>query len=491
MDFLSAGVLISVLCILLFLVFVIIIRTLRFTSKQMPAHTCPPLNIDASKAATNLSAALRFKTISYEDNAHFDGDTFLAFHRYLEKAFPKVHNTLTNEVVGQYSLLYTWRGSNDKLKPVMLMAHMDVVPIDDKTREDWVHDPFQGTIADGYIWGRGAVDDKSYLIGILEAFEALLADGFRPQRTIYLASGHDEELGGLKGNFNIMSLLQSRGVRLEYVLDEGLIITQGMIPGVDSPIAMVGISEKGYVSIELNVKSQGGHSSMPNIETSAGMLCRAVDRLERYQCSTDMKGPARLLFEYLGPHMPFAARLAFANLWIFRRLIIKKLVKNPATNAMVRTTTAPTMLEGSIKENILPQSVKAVINFRILPGNTVEGIFAHVKNVVNDPRVKIRVLGKICYNPSPISKTGSLGFGAIQKTVSQVFPGAITAPALAIVSTDSRHYSPICDSIYRFAPIIMSGSETKMIHGVNERISVESYARMIRFYIQLILNSQD
>lgn len=464
-----------------------LVRTVLFTSKQIPVE--PAIEIPVvEKAAEHLARAIQFKTVSYQETERFDKKEFLGLHDYLKETYPEVHSTLTREIVNEYSLLYTWNGKDLTLKPIVLMAHMDVVPTEPGTENDWLHPPFEGAIADKYIWGRGSMDIKSGILGILEAVEMLMKEGFKPDRTIYLAFGHDEEVGGRQGASKIASLLKSRGISAEYVLDEGGSVTEGIVPGVSVPVALVGIAEKGYVSLELTVESEGGHSSMPPKKTAIGVMAAAIQRLEDNQMRGAVKGTVKLMFEYLGPEMSITRRIVFSNLWLFGWLVERKLAALPEMNAAIRTTTAPVMVEGGTKENILPKKARAVINFRILPGDTVNKVVEHAQKTIDDSQVKITVVENP-WDPSVVSSLESESFITVQKTIRQIFPKTVVAPYLVAGATDSRYYGTFTENVFKFAPLYVSKEDLKRIHGVNERISVGDYETCVRFYVQLIRNS--
>jgi carboxypeptidase PM20D1 len=482
-------ILLLLIVCLIALASVLLVRTFRFSSKQVQVEPAPALSLEKEAVAGRLAQALRFQTVSYGDANQFRGEEFLAFHRFLEQSFPRVHSALTREVVGDYSLLYTWKGRDDAVGPILLMSHLDVVPVEAGTEGSWQHPPFEGSMRDGYVWGRGALDDKVGVLGILEAVELLLAEGFQPKRTIYLAFGHDEELGGRNGAGKLAALLQSRGVRPDYILDEGSAITDGILPSVSSPVALIGIAEKGLLSVELSVESEGGHSSTPPPHTAIGILSRAVSRLEDDQMPGGLKGVAGQMFQYVGPEMSFGKRMAFANLWLFRPLVERQLAAQPPTNAATRTTTAATIIEGGVKDNVLPSKARAVVNFRILPGDSIESVMAHVTRTINDPQVKVARYGENANEPSAVSDTGSAAYQNLERTIRQTFQGTIVAPSQVIGATDTRHYSALSNNIYRFVPMIVRSEDLKRIHGTDERISVENYAQCIRFYHQLILNS--
>lgn len=459
-----------------------------FSAKQGGSMSANDLNFDTKVLAGRLAKALQFQTVSYEDSAKFDKKVFRDFQKYLEQSFPKIHASLKKEVVGEYSLLYTWKGQNDKELPILLAAHMDVVEAGSEPDIKWAYPPFQGRIVDGFIWGRGTLDDKMSVVGILEAIEKLLQNGFVPRRTIYIAFGHDEEIGGQQGAAKIAALLNTRGVTLDYVLDEGLTITEQMVPNISKPVALIGIAEKGCLSIELSVESEEGHSSMPPQQTAIGILSSAISRLEKKQFPARLEAPVKKMFETLSPEMPLGLRVVFANLWLFESLVKKKLASVPRTNALIRTTTAPTIFQSGIKENILAAKARAVVNYRILPGDTIDTVLMNVKEIINDSRVKIKALEDLKSNPSKITDLGSRGYKALEQVIHQVFPEAIVAPGLVVAVTDSRHYSALTVNILHFSPIRLRPDDLPRIHGTDERISTEEYHDAVRFYAQLMEN---
>jgi len=467
---------------------VLVSNALRLTSKQIEVPPVQPVAVDAPAVAAQLAEALQIPTISHQDATKLDRESFLALHRYLVEQFPLVHARLTRETVNDYSLLYTWAGSEPSRKPVLLLAHLDVVPVEPGTDAQWEQPPFAGRVADGYVWGRGALDDKGTVVAVLAAVETLLRAGVQPRATVLLAFGHDEEVGGERGAQQIVTLLQSRHVEPEYVLDEGGVIIQGVIPGLSAPVAAVGIAEKGSVSVELVVHVAGGHSSSPPPHTAVGILSAAVERVETQQMPVELRGATRGLVDAVAPEMPFALRLVFANLWLFSGLVERQLLVTPAANATVRTTTAATMIDGGVKENVLPTTARAVINFRILPGDTVDGVVEHVRHAVDDPRVEIHALPG-SREPTPDAPVDVPAYAVLARTIRQVFPGALVAPYLTIGGTDARNYAPLTRNLYRFTPIVADPTDVVRVHGTNERLSVENFARAVQFYVQLLRNS--
>ena len=467
---------------------VLVIRTARFTSRQLQVAPAQAIAVDRDGAAKRLAEAIRFQTVSFQDPAEPSVKEFDRLHAFFTISFPRLHQQLSKETINAHSLLYMWKGKEARLKPILLMGHMDVVPVESATEKHWTRPPFSGEIAEGYIWGRGTMDDKVGVLGILEAVEYLLNVDFQPQRTIYLAFGHDEEIGGHNGAGKIVELLRGRGVELEFVLDEGMNIVDGVISGIAAPAALIGIAEKGYLSLELSVETAGGHSSIPPAETAIGIVSRSLQRLEAAPFPARLSGPTRRMLEFLGPEMAWAKRLALANLWLFDPLVRKQLAASPLTNAAIRTTLAPTLFHAGVKENVLPTQASAVVNLRILPGDTIAGATAHVRATIDDPRVKIIPL-PVRMEPSAVSDIEAASFSVIHRTIRQTVPEALVAPALLVAATDSRHYAGLTKNIYRFLPITLRPEDASRYHGIDERISLEDYARCVRFYAQLIRNS--
>ncbi len=467
---------------------IVLARTARFGSAPAVADPAPAIGIPQG-AADRLAGSLRIATISPEDPTAFDAAAFRSLHDYLQRSFPRVHAQLAREIVGGHSLLYTWQGSDPSLEPILIAGHLDVVPVEPGTETKWQHEPFAGRIAGGFIWGRGAIDNKSTVVGTLEAVDMLLGEGFRPARTVHLAFGHDEEVGGTRGAREIAALLESRGVSLEIVLDEGGVIGDGVLPGVPSPVALVGIAEKGFVSVEMTVRTAGGHSSLPPPQSAIGILSAAIVRLEQTPMPARLEGPTRQLFDRVAPRFPLLQRAVFANLWLTQPLVLRRLERSPTTNAMVRTTTAVTVFQAGTKDNVLPSQARAVVNFRILPGDSVAGVLDHVRRAIDDPRVEIRTGGAFTAEPSSVSSSDSASFHRLERTIRSIAPDATVAPYLVVVVTDSRYYAGLSRSVFRFLPLRLAPSDLDRMHGTDERIAVNHYGDAIRMYRQLILNA--
>ncbi len=480
---------------LLALVFVLLVavavNTLRKGSRQLVVPPLAVLKVDEQGAAARLAEAVRLRTISSREDASLNADQFLQFHALLQQRFPKVHAALKREVVADLSLLYTWPGSKPALKPIMLLAHQDVVPIAPGTEGDWTVAPFSGEVKDGFIWGRGSWDDKGNLMSQLEAVELLLASGFQPERTVYLAYGADEEVSGLRGAQQIAGLLKQRGVSLEFVLDEGLLVLEGILPGLSKPAALIGVAEKGYMSLALSVSATPGHSSMPPKHgTSAiAMMSTALKQLEDKQLPAAIRGVGGEMFDTLAPEMSGFSRVALSNLWLFGPVVQKQLEGAASTNAMLRTTTALTIVNAGNKENVLPGRADATVNFRILPGDTQAQVLDHVNSelarAVGEGKVAVSTVPG-AKEASKVAPTSSSQYHLMNKTIREIFPGTLVAPGLMVAATDSVHYEAICDHIFKFSPVRANAEDLKRFHGTNERLSTTNYAEAIRFYHRLL-----
>ena len=461
--------------LLILLILVVLFNTFRMSSKQVASASIEEVSV-ANDIYQNLSNGLKHKTISFNEDTPPDSAAFFGFHRFLNKTFPLVHEKLKLEKISTYSLLYTWEGSDSSKKPIILMSHMDVVPVDEPTLGDWEAGPFEGKITDKEIVGRGTLDDKGTLIGLLEAVEQLLEESFQPERTIYLAFGHDEEIGGANGAALIAKHLKTQGVQALMTLDEGGFLASGLVPGVEDDVAVVNLAEKGYASFKLIVETNGGHSSAPPKENTIGMLAKAIVDLENNQRPYKMVKPINYQLEYMAPELPFLQKMALANSWLFKKPILEKL------NA--HTTTAPTIIDGGIKSNVIPTVAEATINFRILPGETIDIVEEHIKSTISD-KIKVERVGFLT-NPSPVSSIDSEGYQVLQQTIRDVFPTSVVIPGLVGGGTDARYFYEVSDDVYRFYPIRLGPESMTRFHGIDEKISKDNYKEIVVFSYHLI-----
>ncbi|MBC2839813.1 M20 family peptidase [Robiginitalea sp. SC105] len=470
-------ILLALLGILLILAAILLFNTLTLSSRQVDA--APLAQPELPDAIyERLAGAITYPTISYSEDAVPDSAAFKGFHQFLDSVFPLVHETLDLTYINEYSLLYRWQGSDPGKKPVILMSHQDVVPVDQPTLGNWEAGPFEGAITDEFVIGRGTMDDKGTLMALMESVEMLLQEGYRPARTFYLAFGHDEEVGGSNGAAKIAEYLKAQGVEALMTLDEGGYLAENMVPGVEGTVAVINLAEKGFASFDLIVETNGGHSSQPPEENTIGILAQAIVDLEDNQLPYKMVEPINYQLEYLGPEMPFAQRVAFANPWLFKKPILKGL------NA--HTTTAPTIIGGGVKNNVIPTVAKATVNFRILPGETIESVQEHIRETVHDT-IRIEPEGFLT-NPSPVSGVESEGFAVLQNTIRGLFPDAVVVPGLVGGGTDARYFYDVSEDVYRFYPMRLHESNFGRFHGIDEKISKENYAEIIGFTYHLIRN---
>jgi carboxypeptidase PM20D1 len=465
-----------ILLAVIVLISIVLINTFRFTSKQKEIASQPAPEV-SSDALAHFTEAIHYKTISYSDSSKLDTAHFLGFHRYLKKTYPLVHEKLLLEKVAQYSLLYKWEGKNSQLNPIVLMAHQDVVPVEEGTESIWTVDPFAGTVKENFIWGRGTTDDKINLISIMEAAEKLLKENFQPERTIYFSFGHDEEVGG-KGARAAAALLKQRGVKADLVLDEGGIVTTNKIPGMTKPVALLGTSEKGFLTLELVVEKNGGHSSMPEKETALDILMNGIVKLRANPFEANFSPSTQGFIERLGPEMPFTQRMAFANTWLFKSMIHGIYEKSKEGNAMIRTTLVPTIIKAGLKDNVIPTIAKANINLRLLPGDSSSIVIERVKKIIDDERVKVISTQAFISEPSEVTPLDSYAYNIVDETIKKSFDHMTTAPFLMIGGTDSRYFGDVSKGIIKFSPMI----DPIGFHGIDERVSLESYRRSLWFF---------
>jgi len=438
--------------------------------------------VDNAGAARHLAEAVRIRTVSHQDPAENDTAQWERLHAWLTQTYPAAHAAMTRDVVAGHTLVYTWPGSDPSRRPIVLMAHHDVVPVTPGTESDWQQPPFDGVIADGAVWGRGAVDDKGSLVTIFEALEALASAGFSPAASVIVVSGHDEEAGG-SGAAAAAKLLAARGVQAEFVLDEGLAVVADFA-FLGRPVALVGVAEKGYGTLRVTANAAGGHSSAPPPDTGVETLARAVLAISDDPFPMRFDGPAADMVRALAPEAGFAVRLAAANPWLFGPLLVRKFSATPPGAAMLHTTIAPTMLRGSPKENVLPQDATAWINYRIAPGTTSAEVLERATAATRGLDVEL-AWESPPYDPPPVSSTDAQAWKWIAGAAARggEFP---VAPGLVTATTDSRHMTGITRDIYRFQPIVASVRDFEMVHGTNERLTLENLARLTSFYAQLV-----
>ncbi len=470
-----------------------------FSRRNWPAYS-PSAAVNTQEAAKRLAGMVRCRTVIPEGgtaNAEQDGKDYSEYKKFrslLPEYYPQTHRKLELEIIDGQSLLYRWPGEN-RAKPMVLMAHYDVVPAAD---EQWTHPPFGGVIENGVIWGRGTLDTKGTLCAILEAVEGLVREGFQPENDIYLFFGHNEEVFGT-GAVYAVELLKSRGVQPEIVLDEGGAIMNGMLPGIKNPVALIGTAEKGFANFEFSVSGSGGHASAPGRNNPVSLISKIILALDRKPFKAHLPGEIDEMFTILGPHMPFAMRIIFSNMWCFKPLLRRLLpLIGREMNAFCRTTSVATIIEGGSAPNVIPNLVKVVANVRPSARDSLQFIgkqlkeqtlAASVKERKGEDSFKVDVKMLYGHEASPSSDTASPAYNKLRQTISECFPGVLVTPYIMLGGTDSRHFCKISENVFRFLPFEMSKEELRTIHGVDERIGVEKLGGTIEFYRRLIAKS--
>lgn len=476
--------------VLLALIVVVLVRTWMFGVGQGDVVETISIELDEAGIVRRMSESIRFETVSTGDPSSQQTQPFVDFSNWMAQSYPEVHRALRLTKVAEHTLLYKWQGSDPSIKPILLTAHYDVVPVVPGTEADWQHPPFAGVVADGFVWGRGTLDDKSGVIVMMEAVTKLLSEGFAPTRTIYLSFGHDEEVGGRSGAANVAELLIAQGVQLEWTLDEGSFVTQGLFPGFDKPLAMLNVAEKGSVTFDLIASGPSGHSSMPADELPIDILAQALVNVRKSPLPGGLAGVSAEMIDGVAKNGPFALRMLVANKWLFGGMIESQLSQTATSNAFLRTTTAPTLLRAGVKTNVIAPTAQATINFRLHPRDTPASVQAHLEKAIDDDRVEVRLHGEGLSSPaSVVSSSQSAGYAAIEKVTKQVFAGAVVVPGITIAGTDTKHYSKAADDSYRLQLMVLTAEDAAGFHGTNERVSVENLLKGTTAYYLLMKQS--
>ena len=460
---------------------VLVIRALMFRPIPQPKADAEPISFDKDAAVSALQQLVRCKTVSNVDHSLEDDAEFEKLIALLPKLYPDIYQACTFTRLPDRALLFHWKGKSSD-QPSVMMAHYDVVPVDDAYL--WEKDPFCGDIADGVLWGRGTLDTKVTMNGALSAANHLVKQGFLPENDIYFAFSGGEEVNG-KGASNIVSWFESQGITPALVLDEGGAVVENVFPGVKEPCGMIGIAEKGMINVRYSVVSSGGHASAPLPKTPILSLSNVCRNVLRHPFPMKLAAPTALLFDTLGRRSTFVYKLIFANLWCFMP-VLDMICKSGGgeMNALVRTTTAFTQMEGSPGRNVLPAEAHMISNMRLIPGDTVKSAVEYLHKVAADEDVKIIVLEG--NEPSPISQVDCDSYRKVAGAVSATWDGCITSPYLMVQCSDSRHYGRISDKVYRFSAMDLTKEERGTIHGNNERIRLETIHRSVEFYIRLL-----
>jgi carboxypeptidase PM20D1 len=466
-----------VLTALVLLAAVVLFNTFRFSIDDQGGTATGVEIAKYDTAALHLSQALQIKTVSFGDTLPIDTAEFIRFRTFMETTYPLMHQQLEKQSFNLFSYVFKWKGKDTLAKPYVLMAHTDVVPVEAVAESKWTYPSFSGRIEKDTIWGRGAVDDKSSAIAIMEAVEALLHEGYAPERTIYLAFGHDEEIAGKRGANIFSKWFKEQKINPALVVDEGGMIDSQKFKSVGKPVAVIGTGEKGYTNIDLTVEIPGGHSSQPEKETAIDILNKAIVNVRKEQMPALITPPVLELLSRTSIGS-FSTRIAMANLWLFKGSVVGKMEENKQTNALVHTTLVPTIVKAGIKDNVIPTIAKATFNSRILPGQTSDDVLNFVKQAVNDERVSVTKQTISLIEPSPITPTDHPAFQQVSAIVKKTAPNVLISPYLMIGASDSRYFRSFSDAVLNFTPV----QDAKGFHGIDERIGISDLSRMITFY---------
>jgi carboxypeptidase PM20D1 len=473
----------SLLVVFFLLICVLLYNTFTL-NKSIPQHQTVAITANNDSSAFHLSAAIQIKTVSYGDTLPIDTTEFLKFRKFLETSYPLVHSNLPRQIFNEFSYVYKWVGKDTTLNPYVLMGHMDVVPVEAIAESKWTVPSFSGAIKNDTIWGRGAVDDKVAVIAILESVEQLLAKNFTPNRTIYLAFGHDEEVSGKRGAKIISEWFKENNIKPALVLDEGGQIDQQHFKRINRPVAVIGTNEKGYANFDLTVEIPGGHSSMPAPETAIDVLNKALVTLRAQQMPGAITPTVQELINRTRPAENFLNKVVLSNLWLFKPVVMGQFEKVKESNAMVHSTLVPTIIKAGIKDNVIPSIAKATVNSRILPGQTSDDVLAYVTKTINDERIVIKKQIISLMEPSAVSSYESEPFKKIENIIQTSVPNVIVSPFLMIGATDSRYFRSNSESVLNFSAV----QDVKGFHGIDERIGITDLHRMIYFYKELLKN---
>lgn len=461
--------------------FVMVYRAVSFKPKEEEMEAIHIAACNTERASQHLAEMLQVETISRQNPDESNASTFEDFKALLVRQYPLIHSQCERSFHGPTGILYKWHGRRPTQSPTLFMSHYDVVPVESSM---WSVAPFSGLIADGYVWGRGALDTKGTLCSILEAAEALIEEGFTPEEDIYFSFSGDEEVSGSSAP-EIVKYLEEKGIRPALVLDEGGAIVEGVFPGVDRPVAVVGTGEKGYLDLKLTFTGPGGHSSTPPAHSLVGQLSKAIINLEKRPFKAHLTPPVKELFTTLGRYSSFIYRIIFANLWCTWPLLKLVFTKQGGKmNALIRTTCAVTRLTGSEAYNVLPPKVSLGVNLRLMASDSVDQAQRYIKKSTGYPGISCRVVES--REASPISSTDQPGWKRVKKAILANWPQVIVSPYLMLAATDSRHFHRISDCVLRFSPMALSDDDMKRIHGHDERISIDQLKSCVEFYKRMM-----
>lgn len=499
-------ILLALFILLIILITTLVIKTFTYPFSPIKDLAKSPKELPVNeKAVKRLSEAIQIPTVSTVNYDETNFDSFEKFQQFLQKSYPLIYEKMEFKTVNKHGLIFHWKGKDSSKKPLLFLSHYDVVPVNNydfnnpqaytpifnlkgkatpltSYQDSWTYPPFSGAVDNGRIYGRGTLDMKGMLISILEAADQLLMQNYQPEQDIYFAFGHDEEVSGRQGALKIAEYFKQNNIEFDAVYDEGgfVVSPDSVIKGINQAIALVGVAEKGFLTLEITVKGTGGHSSMPPQKGSLVLASEIIEKLNSNQMKPMLTQPIEYFLKSIGGAMDFKSRLAISNQWLLQGSLIKSLEKVPASNALVRTTTAITMAHSSDAPNVLSATTEITVNFRILQGNTVQDVLNHVKKLCEGYDVEYKVISS--REPSNISSVDSPQFKKIEKTIQQNYPNAIVASYLSIGGTDAYKYEIVSNNVFRFMPIQINQYDQQLIHNDNESITIENYMRMINYF---------
>ena len=477
--------LVQLIAILLVIIgIIVIIKTI--TNKPSSQSQSIELVALPAGAIEHMTEAIQMATETPNDLYQYDSTVFYSYRKFLEKNYPLIHQKLTRTIIDSFHYIYEWKGSDTSILPMVLMAHYDVVPVEASAIKLWHAKPYGGEVKDNYIWGRGVLDDKSSMISILEATEAQLKKGFTPKQSIFLCFGADEESNG-RGAAAMVKYFQSKKQRFDLVVDEGGEISTEDNKHIQQPIASVGVGEKGYVTLVLSVQRAGGHSSIPEKSSAIGILSKALHTVEEHQIPTRLTPPIKAYLERISSYNNnFFEKMQLSNMWLFEKLVLKNMTNNRSTNALIRTTLVPTVVNSGVRDNVIPTFATAMVNSRILPGESPKSVKEYVEKLVNDTNVKVNIYPNYETMPSSTTEINSPAFKRVETAINSIVKDVVVAPMLMVGATDSRNYRSISDGVINFTPL----TDAKGYHGIDERMLISDFEKCFNFYTQLIKGSK-
>ncbi len=474
----------NILKVLAVIIAAIMIVVIVKTMNNKPVNNQKEVVLEAipQNALEHMSAAIKIKTETPNDDYQFDTATFMSYRKFLENSYPLIHKNLPRTIIDSFNYIYEWKGSDTSILPMVLMAHYDVVPVEQSAVKLWHAAPYGGEIKENYIWGRGVLDDKSSMISILEAAEAQLAKGFQPKQTILLCFGADEESSG-KGATAMVKYFASQNKKFDLVVDEGGEISTENNKSVKAPIASIGVGEKGYVTLVLTAQKAGGHSSIPASHTAIDILSTAIAKVSENPMPTKLTPPIEAYLKSVSAYNEnFIDKMVLSNLWLFKSNVINKMAEEPTSNALIRTTLVPTVFNSGVRDNVIPTFATAYINSRILPGETTKDVYDYVTKIVNDTNIKITYYKNYMTEASPTTNVESKYYKRVEKIIRSVVKDVVVAPMLMVGATDSRNYRTLSEGVVNFTPL----TNAKGYHGIDERMQISDFQKCVNFYTLLI-----